>query len=167
MALGKQYGAGTFQLKIELDEKSYSRLMTALKVIGEEDAPHIRAALWRVGNRFTSEINSRAPRSFRKFNQRGVINARGGLRFVSAVAHPAARRHEFGRNPRPYGVSRRQALKNPSLRARAGYTYKGQSPRPYVGVISGNAASGAVAPYAREQLTQAVSDEWDRIGRGA
>lgn len=157
--------AKRFELKVEMDGKSYSRLMTALTVLGEDEPSYIRAALQRVGSRFTAEIRSRAPSSFRNFKERGVIGARGGLRFVSAVSHPAARRHEFGRNPRPYKVSRRQAAKSPTLGVRAGYIYKGQSPRPYVGVIDGGQAVGATAPYAREQLTQAISDEWDRIGR--
>lgn len=163
---GKRVRGRAFELKVELDGKSYSRLMTALKVLGEDEPPYIRAALQRVGSRFTAEIRSRAPRSFRdSFKERGVIGARGGLRFVSAVSHPAARRHEFGRNPRPYKVSRQQAAKNPALGVHAGYIYKGQAPRPYVGVIDGGHAIGATAPYAREQLTQAISDEWDRIGR--
>jgi len=40
----------------------------------------------------------------------------------------------------------------------------GQRPQPYVGVINGDHAIGAVKGYARERLTEAINQEWERIG---
>ena len=40
----------------------------------------------------------------------------------------------------------------------------GQRPRPYLGVIKGNAALGAVREQVEKKLTDAVRKEWDRIG---
>ena len=155
-----------FELKVEIEGKSYGRLMKALQVLGEEDTPFLRAALWRSGNRYKSEIMARAPSFVRRTVDRGVQRFGSGLKFSAGVDHPAARRFEFGRNPRPYGVSRGVFFRSAGTRGtRAGYVYKGQRPRPYVGVISGAHATGAARPYAEDQLRQAVSDEWDRIGR--
>lgn len=156
--------ARAFDLKVELDGKSYTNLMRALRVLGEEDAPHIRKALQLAGRRFTSEIGSRAPRAFRRFSERGVIGHPGGLKFSSSIAHPASRRMEFGRNPRPYGVTWKQANRRRGQGGKGGYVLRGQSPRPYVGIKSGGQAIGATAPYAKEVLTQAINDEWARIG---
>jgi len=40
---------------------------------------------------------------------------------------------------------------------------KGQAAKPYLGIVHGNAAIGAVGDDVSKLLTQAIRDEWDRI----
>ena len=149
-----------FQLRVELDGKSVTRLNRALKALGETDAPFIRAALDDIGPRFAGAIKSRAKGGIAAGVQtKGVKGSGGALRFAGVVKHPGSRSMEFGRQYYYRGYKGR-AVKSGQRFKVAG----GQRPQPYVGVINGDHAIGAVKGYARERLTEAINQEWERIG---
>lgn len=76
----------------------------------------------------------------------------------SALRNLAAIGAGIGNN-RP-GSKRKKGVMKRQFRFRAA---AGQKPKPYLGVVKGNAAIGAVQDQVREKLETAIRKEWDRL----
>lgn len=153
----------TMQFRVELDGKTASRLNSALKALGETDAPFLRAALDDVGARYLNEIRARAKGSLKGgARARGVTGQANTLKFSGFVGHPAAKALEFGRQYYYRGYKGRAQ--------KTGQRFKsspGMRAQPYVGIKNKDQATGATSPYARERLTEAIAQEWERLGSEA
>lgn len=145
---------------IELDGRAVTRLNGALKVLGERDAPFLRKALEESAQDLAGEIRQRAPGSIgQKVELRGVKGTGASIRATGSDLHPGARSMEFGRVWYWTGYTRT------GNRIQGGQKVKrtGQQARPFMGVIDGGHAIGAVAPKAKARIMAAISQEWERI----
>ncbi len=149
------------RIHIELDKGTMTRLNAALRILGEKDAPFLREALDDVGQRFAGEVRARAPGGIAaKAKYRGVKGSATGLAAKGVDDHPGARSMEFGRVWYYAGYKGRNVKSGRKVRR------TGQKARPFMGIIAGDKAYGAVQPYARERLLEAVNREWERLGSG-
>lgn len=152
--------AGTAGVRIEIDDKSMSRLKRAFTVLGEKDAPFLRAALDAVGVRLTAAARTRARGGIgARVQYIGVRGQGASLRAMGRVQHPGSRSMEFGRQWYYTGYRGRRASTGRKV------VRRGQRARPYLGVMGGG-ASADIAPFAREHILDAIGKEWDRIGAG-
>ncbi|MBM3940438.1 MAG: hypothetical protein FJ318_06045 [SAR202 cluster bacterium] len=149
-------------ISIEIDEKSFERMRRVFKILAADDLPRLKSAMENVGERFASEVRTRAPGGIAgTVKDRGVRRSRAGqFHTLGVVAHPGARSMEFGRKwywvgytrPGKRFVGGRKTIHRP-----------GQASRPYVGVIDGDQATGAVAGWARARITSAIQNTWTDI----
>ena len=141
------------------------QLSKALRVLGEGDAPFIRAALTDAGMLLRSAAAHRTHGGIASaIAFVGVMGKANSLRAVIKIKHPGAKSMEFGRS-RYYTGYRGRAVKSGRL-----VTYappRGQRARPYLGVIKGNGAVGEVRERVETMLRAAFEKEWERIGAGS
>lgn len=155
--------AGAASIKIELDGKTAGNLNKALRVLAEPDAPHLREALAEGGQLLASATRTRAMgRIAGSVMFAGVKGKAHTLRATVTVKHPGAKPAEFGRQTYYRGfTNRRQKATGTPFKAGRG----GQKAQPYVGIVKGDAALGAVGPQVRTILERSIAQEWERIGR--
>ena len=139
-------------VKVTVEVKGHRELMRALKRVGgEEDAPEVRAAVGESGAMVAEEMARRAPGSIgQAVTFGGVKGPYTSLRAVGRVKHPGSRSMEFGRKYWP--VQGRPVRHSP-----------GQKPRPYLGVVKGDAAIGATKNRIRDLMLAAYRATWERI----
>ena len=129
------------------------QIQKALRVLGETDAPFLRAALEESGQDLAAEAAARAPGGIgRAVKFTGVKGKPSGLRAMVQVKHPGSRSMEFGR--KWYGQHGRRVK-----------VAKGQPARPYFGIVKGDAAIGATNERSMKRISDAIFNEWERIGR--
>lgn len=157
--------AGAASIRIELDGKTAGNLSKALRVLAEPDAPHLREALEEGGQMLAGATRSRAKGRIAGSVQFAGVKGKAHLmRATVVVKHPGAKPAEFGRQTYYRGFTgRRQKATGTPFKAGRG----GQKAQPFVGIVKGGAALGAVEPRVRQLLTSAVSKEWDRLGGGS
>ncbi|PKN81534.1 MAG: hypothetical protein CVU47_06360 [Chloroflexi bacterium HGW-Chloroflexi-9] len=151
-------GAASVNIQVSVDAR---RLNRALQVLAEPDAPFLRQALEESGRELASAAASRAPGSIASTVAFAGVKGRANrLRATVVVKHPAAKAREFGRQTfyRSYEDRRMKATGVPFKAGR-----RGQKAQPFIGIVKGNAAIGAVGPGVRQRLERAVTQEWDRI----
>jgi len=140
------------QAAISIEVTDAAKLQKALRVLAEEDAPYLREALADAGRDLTHAVSARAPGSMGAKTQfAGVKGKAHGLRATVLVKHPGAKSMEFGR-------------KNWTRQGRKVRHTPGQAARPFVGIVRGGQAIGAVEAKVKERIADAVSREWDRLG---
>lgn len=152
---------GTASIKIEVGDDTL-RLQKALRVLAEPDAPYLRNGLERAGRLLERATESRAPGSIAAtVDFAGVKGKPWGMRATVVVKHRGAKAREFGRQTyyRGYTGRRMKATGTPFKAGRGG-----QKPEPFVGIVKGNAALGAVEGDVREILATAIEAEWSRVG---
>jgi hypothetical protein len=101
----------------------------------------------------------------------GVRGKGGQLRAVVTMKHPGARSMEFGRFNYYRGFqgnNRNGAKRGKGSVKGSGHKFqvlkgRGQSPKPFLGVIEGGHAIGAVKDDVEQLLTAAIRAEWNRI----
>lgn len=134
-------------------------IQRAFKVLGETDAPFLRHALEQSGGLLTEATHSRAPGGMAATVAFVGVKGKGAvLRATVVVRHAGAKSMEFGRTWYYEGFTGRK-MKATGQRVKR----KGQQAKPFVGIIPGGHAIGAVEPKARELIEQAISKEWERI----
>jgi len=152
-------GAATVSIEVH-GVKSLTRV---LKALAEDDAPFLRKALEEAGALLEREIESRAPGSMpATVTFRGVTGSAPRLRASIRVKHPGAKSMEFGRSWY-YRDFMGRAQKATGQRFRAS---PGQRPKPFIGIIKGDAAVGAVRPRLEQIINEAIEAEWHRLGAG-
>jgi len=166
----KPSGTASIRIKVE----GVNKLAKALSVLGETDAPHLRDALAAIGRQLEGEIRARGrPSIVARIEQLPIRGSGVGIRLPMAVVHPAAATFEFGRqwwyrgrgdgrigNNRPGSKRREGVFRRYGERIKY---HPGMAPRPYVGIVNGDQAIGAIQPEARRLLEQAIAREWERI----
>jgi len=164
--------SGTASIRIQV--QGINRLNRALSVIGEDDAPYLREALEQVGRMLAGEIRARGRPSIVARIEQGPIRGSGaGIRLPMAVVHPAAATLEFGRqwwyrgkgdgrigNNRPGSKRRKGVFRRYGERIKY---HPGMPARPYVGIVHGDQAIGAIQPETRRLIEEALEREWARI----
>lgn len=151
-------GAASVKIEVSVDAR---RLERALRVLSDEDAPFLRVALEESGQELAGASRSRAPGGIAGAVQFAGVKGRSNrLRATVVVKHPAAKAMEFGRQTyyRGFTGRRMKATGSPFKAGRGG-----QKAQPYIGIVKGNAAIGAVGPGVRLRLERAIAQEWDRI----
>ncbi|HXG36523.1 MAG TPA: hypothetical protein VNL15_06115 [Dehalococcoidia bacterium] len=140
----------------------HKRLKKALRVLGEREAPFLKAALEEGGGLLRGAAAARATGGISSAVQFvGVQGSGGAQKAIIRVKHPGARSMEFGRKMYYRGFRGRQ-MKATGQRFRAN---RGQQARPYMGIIKNDAAIGQVGPQVKQGIEQALEREWERIGR--
>lgn len=151
---------GTASINIEV-HGDVKRLKRALRVLAEGDAPYLREALEQGGHDLEGAVESRATGRLSGTVQfAGVKGKANTLRALVLVRHEAAKVREFGRNFFYRGYTGR-AQKATGNRFRSN---RGIPPKPFVGIVKGDHAIGAVAPRIRQRLETAIDREWTRLG---
>lgn len=140
------------------------QLNRALKALGETDAPFLREALEESGELLRKAAARRWPGSSGgRVRFAGVRGGKGHtLRAVVAMDHPGARSMEFGRF-NYYRGFRGRAVKATGQRF-AVPAGRGQKPRPFLGIVHGDAAIAEVKEDVGRLLGAAINAEWERIG---
>lgn len=160
----------TAWFEVQLDGKAVSQLNRALSLFEEQHADFLREALAKSAHILTPEIKRRAKGSIsNRVEYAGLKGTKAGVRAVITINHPGARSAEFGR--RRWHVSP-GAGNNRGTQKRAKGSMKrgkvvirpGQKARPFLGVEKGDAAIGAKADEIRTLLTNAIEQEWIRLG---
>lgn len=151
---------GTASIKIEVT-KDTLRLQKALRVLAEPEAPYLRNGLDRAGRLLERATESRAKGGIAATVAfAGVKGKSYGLRATVVVKHPGAKAREFGRQTYYRGFTgRRMKATGTAFKAGRG----GQKAKPFVGIVKGDQAIGAVQPQVREILADAIAAEWGRI----
>lgn len=152
--------SGTTQWTIEID--GASRLLAKLQVLGETDAPYLRAALEEGGQLLRGAAEAHSPASFHpKFKGPTIRPYSGSLRAIVSIRHPAVRSMEFGRFNYYRGYTGR-AMKSSGhkFHVAAG---RGQRPKPIFGIVNGDGAVGAVGDKVEVLLREAIAKEWERL----
>lgn len=138
-------------------------LKKALRVLGETEAPFLKAALDESGKLLEDAAARRAKGGIAGgVSFRGVRGKGGGLRAVVNIKHPGARSMEFGRF-NYYRGFRGRDVKTTGHKFHVG-PGKGQRPQPFLGIVKGDAAIAEVQQPVTEKLQKAFADEWERIG---
>lgn len=135
-------------------------LRRAARALGEEEMPYLRGALL--------ESASLVAQSARGFAKGGIASAvaaprMGASRSPAAkfdVRHPGSRSMEFGRVWYWRGFKRGRGRIIGGRKVRS----TGQKPRPYIGIVNGDAAVGSTSERVKQLIADAVSREWDRLG---
>lgn len=142
--------AGAVKLTVQVT--GHKELMRALKAVGGEvEAPEVKSGVDRAGQILSDETSRRGKGGIgRAVTYGGVKGPLTSLRAVGRVKHPGSRSMEFGRKYWPVNGSRRRH--DP-----------GQRPNPYLGVVKGDAAIGAVRGRVQDILLAAYAAEWERI----
>lgn len=136
------------------------QLQKALRILAEPDAPYLRQAMTQAGQTLDRAASSRGKGGIGSAVQfAGVQGKANGLRALIKVKHPGAKPMEFGRTKYYRGYTGRSQKSGTSFRARPG-----QKPDPFIGIVKGDAAIGAVGPQIRTLFTTAIDREWNRIG---
>lgn len=136
-------------------------LKRALSVLGETEAPFLRVALEDSGQLLEDAATRRARGGIgRGVMFTGVKGKGSGLRATVRVKHPGARSMEFGRFNYYQGYTGRSVKSGRKFQVPAG---RGQKPRPFLGIVKGDAAIAEVKGPIEEKLKRAISGEWDRI----
>lgn len=149
-----------------IDLQGARALNRALKALAETDAPFLRQALEESGELLRNAAARRWPgRSGGRVRFAGVRGGKGHtLRAVVAMDHPGARSMEFGRF-NYYRGFRGRAVKATGQKFAVG-TGRGQRPRPFLGIVDGDAAIAEVQDEVGAKLGAAIDLEWERIGAG-
>ncbi len=149
-----------------IDVEGIGALTRALKVLGETDAPHLREGLEKGAGILHGAAVARAGGSIGQSIEMVGIRGKGGaLRYVLRIRHKGGRSREFGR-VWFYRGYRGRAVKATGRRFKAGALGSaGQRPRPFIGIVRGDAAIGETADQIRDVMAEAISQEWERIGR--
>lgn len=154
-------------------------LRKAFRVLGEKEAPFLRAALDEAGRILEGEAAQRAPGGISGgVGFAGVKGVGASVRAVVRVKHPGARSTEFGRvwyyrkagtgvagigNNRPGSKRAKGSIKGKSNKVRVG---RGQAARPFLGIINGDQAIAASHDRVATLLTDAYVKEWERLLAG-
>ncbi len=140
-----------------IDTTGIKGLQAVLKAVGEKEAPFLKSAMGDVAKLLEREVATRAPGSMGAKLRSSVFSGKGlGARLVDS--HPGAKSMEFGRT-RYYAGFHGHAQKA------TGHVVKrpGEKARPFIGIVHGDAAIGAVMPRARELIQTAMVAEFDRL----
>lgn len=167
--------SGTASVRFQVE--GAQRIQRALQVLGDTEAPFIRQALLDVGQQMTVAIRAVGRPSITRVIESGDVVARaGGFRLPMSVVHPAAAVTEFGRQwwyrgrgDGRIGNNRGASKRRKGVFKRYGERIKyapGMPARPYVGIVDGGHAIGAVQPFARQRFLEAFEREWERIAAG-
>lgn len=152
-------GRSSFGVTVRIE--GLQTVQRALKEMGG-DAPFLRAALERIGEKLAGAVRAVVPYPSYKVGAPKVKGKSPALRVVVPVDHPGARSMEFGRSYYYRGYSGR-AMKS-------GYKFKsspGQMARPYLGIVKGNSVAESVRGYAEGEMLKAYEQEWDRLTANA
>ncbi len=151
---------GAASIKIEVSQDT-ARLQKALRVLAEPEAPYLTNAMDRAGRLLERASESRAKGGIAaKIEFAGVKGKPYGLRATVVVKHPGAKPMEFGRQTYYRGFTdRRMKATGTPFKAGRG----GQKADPYIGIVNGDAALGAVGGQVREIIAEGISAEWARI----
>lgn len=142
-----------------------NRFRRAFNALSENDAPFLREALEKAAGIAMEETRSRAPGTMpQRVIFRGVSGKGAALRALIQVRHKGAVRMEFGRLGGPY-KHKRGGQRGHYRERRAGYSYKTQPARPFVG-IKGGGAQAAANPRIKEIIEDAISREFERVATG-
>lgn len=153
--------AKTVKWGIQVD--GAANLQKALRVLAEPDAPYLRDALEDVGRSLAREAASRAPGGIGRAVQFvGVKGKANALRSMVQIKHPGSRSMEFGRQYYYRGYTGRRVKSGQRFRSNPG-----QPARPYIGIVRGDAAMGAIEADAQRKIADAIEAEWERIGTEA
>lgn len=148
-------------VRIEIDEKSISQLRATLRALGDKGAPFLRAAMEDVGRLAAGAVKSRAPGAIGgKVDFARTTGTGASTSAKVVVSHPGARSMEFGRKFYPVGYTRRGG-KNVGG-AKTGHL-PGQKAKPFIGILAGGHAVGAIEDEAREKIIDAINQEWERL----
>ncbi len=152
-----------------------NELKRALKAVGETDAPFLREALGKVAADLAGHARGGATGGIgAAISTRPVVGKGATLRAPLSIKHPGARSMEFGRqwyyqarspmagigNNR--GSARR--AKGSVIRGSSRVRRPGQRARPFLGIVGGGGAIGATQHQAREIISTAIRNEWERLG---
>lgn len=167
---------------VRIDVSGARALQRAMQRLGQTDAPFIREALEDVGGQLAGAIRAFGRPSITRRIEQDAVRARGvGSTLPMAVVHPAAAVFEFGRQwwyrapaqragrrgwDGRIGNNRPGSKRRPGVFKKFGERIKyhpGMPARPYVGILDGGHAIGAVQPFARERFLQAFAQEWERL----
>jgi len=150
-------------VKIGIEVKGAKAIGRALKVLGETDAPFLKKALEESGELLEGATRSRAPGSMAQKVAFTRVTGKGAtMRATVVVRHGGAKSMEFGRLYYYRGYTGR-SMKATGQRFRSS---KGQKAKPFVGVMKGDQAMGAVKPQVKAKIEAAITKEWERIAGG-
>lgn len=141
------------------------RFKKAIKLLGDGNAPFLRAALNDAGQVADTEVTHFAPGAIASTVVfAGIKGAGANSKAIVAVKHPGARPMEFGRTyyyrgwtgkPRGKGY-----IKGSGQRFKAA---RGQQPRPFIGIKNQDHAVASMAPKVTKLLGDAITQEWERV----
>lgn len=154
--------SGTSSIYMEVEGQA--DIQRALRVLAEPEAPFLSAALGESGVLLRDAARTRThPSIAAKLDFVGVKGKAGALRALVQTKHPGSRSREFGR------VWYWTAYHGHKPKTGGGHkekVSKGQKAQPYMGIIKGDGAIGAVKEEVQQKLSTAFEKEWDRITSG-
>ena len=135
-----------------IDEASRKRLSSALKALGDKDAPYLETTLDGLGRYSESRIHGAAPSVVAPKVRFNRVTGSGVSKVATVrVRHPAVLPFEFGRT---------------KWKRRDGTIvshYPGFRPQPFIGVKEQNRIVADVRDRARREIPAAIAREWERF----
>lgn len=154
------------QASFGVEFKNINRFKRAMKLIGDGDAPYLRAALNDAGEIADDEVSHFAPGALASAVAfTGVKGSGANSKAVIKVRHPGARPMEFGRTMYYRGWTGKPRGRG-YIKGHGGTKFKvarGQAARPYVGLRNKDKAIESMSPKVTKMLGEAVQKEWARV----
>lgn len=174
---------------VGFDVEGVAPLSRALRVLQEKELPFLTAALEESGKDLRGAAASRAKGGIGQAVEFAGVKGNGvGVRATIAIKHPGAKSMEFGRKYwyRGFSVAKRKSTREATFRTKDGKASArikagmvraskgtlfeakpGQPARPFLGIIKGGGAIGAVEERVKARLSAAIDAEWNRISEGS
>lgn len=151
---------GAASLRVEIP--NVRRLQSAFRALAEADAPFIDEALKQgAADDFIPAIKRHAPGAIGREVRHGrVLGSPPGRRISIIVEHPGSKPMEFGRSFYWSGYTVAGGRISGGRKTR--HT-PGQRPRPFVGVVKGDAAVGEVGTALQKRFSDAIEAEFLRL----
>lgn len=150
---------------VRLEMEGRKTLARALKVMGDVDAPFIRAALEEGAKLIGDTARGYARGSIASgITYEGLKGTGVGSRAIVKARHPGSKSMEFGRTLYPSGYRRTGGGISGGTKVKRA----GQRAKPYIGVKNRDAALGASLPQITGEIfPAAIAAEWARLlGQG-
>lgn len=146
---------------ISMEVAGRKSLSRALKLMGDGDAPFIRAALEEGAKLVGDSARGYARGSIASgITYEGLKGTGVGSRALIKARHPGSKSMEFGRTLYPVGYRRTGGRISGGTKTK----HRGQTARPFIGVKERNAALGEAIPrIAGEIFPAAIAAEWARL----
>lgn len=135
----------------------------AARALGDKDAPYVRDVLADGGQDLENAARRHARGSVgSKISYAGVKGSGFGSRAIVVSKHPGSRPAEFGRRFYLVGYKRSRG------RAIGGHKVarRGQTARPFIGVVKQDAALGEIIPRFQVAMGGALQREFERLATG-